>query len=300
MGMLDSLMRRRGGKAARRRNLVIVRAPNGDTHVNWVAQAPERDWDLVLSVYQETSADCADGLSVIRHPGFRWPAIVTILRELGRGLGGYEYIWLIPDDVLIKPAEISAIFRIMKEYELGLAQPALTYDSYFSHPVTLLHSRCRVRFTDFVEIMVPCFRADVLERALPLIERARFGWGMDWVWTRYAGEGRCVGIIDAVTVRHWRPFGGELSKLGTNDEPRHEMRRTLMENSALRTPGAVFRVIDSFGRLVTDPNDLLQLLQCAIEEAIKAGLREPQKRQDLTAYLKFNASIMPELALFLG
>jgi hypothetical protein len=97
----------------------------------------------------------------------------------------------------------------MKRYDLLVAQPSLTLASYFSPCITLRHPLTRLRWTNFVETMLPCFHRDLLIRCLPLLDDRIGGWGLDWVWAQEAGPapGR-VAIIDQVAVTHTRPFGG--------------------------------------------------------------------------------------------
>jgi hypothetical protein len=97
----------------------------------------------------------------------------------------------------------------MRRFDLELAQPSLSLDSYFSWGITVQIPTTQLRWTNFVETMVPCFKATLLVRCLPTLIRYISGWGLDWVWPRLAdAEARKVAIIDRIAVTHTRPFGG--------------------------------------------------------------------------------------------
>jgi hypothetical protein len=253
-----------------RSNLVIVRAPTAEHHVGWIEDAPDRNWDLILSTYRE--APKTSDVPVVLRPGYRWPALYEILSDLGPGLGGYDYIWLAPDDVAIKPQRIDALFAAMAELQLCVAQPSLTADSYFAWPIVLSLMNCRFRRTNFVEAMVPCFRADVLRAAMPMFPTARFGWGMDWIWPQLV-EGAPAGIIDAVFVRHWRPLGQELSrkKSDLGETPGEEMARTLSGRNVQKQP-RILEVVLSDGRRISDPIAIRRIVAEGMAK-LEMGLR---------------------------
>ena len=67
----------------------------------------------------------------------------------------YDYIWFPDDDLATDQGAINDLFRKAAELDLALAQPALSWTSFYSHPVTIRHQSFRVRMTNFVEIMAP-------------------------------------------------------------------------------------------------------------------------------------------------
>jgi hypothetical protein len=122
------------------------------------------------------------------------------------------------------------MFEIAKREDLSLCQPSLTPDSYFSFPVTLTIPAFELRYTDFVEAMVPCFRHDLLLQCVSTMSDTMSGWGLEYVWSAraIAGGGR-VAIIDAVRVVHTRPVGGPNYKLMEEKgvSPMEDLRATL-------------------------------------------------------------------------
>jgi hypothetical protein len=144
--------------------------------------------------------------------GGKWDGLFHTLK--GRDLSGYERIWLPDDDIACSAADIDAMFAAAATHGLAVCQPALTEASYFTHFLFLRCPGFALRYTNYVEIMVPCLTRAVLERALPLFDGTMSGYGLDYVWCRFPESGpfRC-GVLDTVAVHHTRPIGGALKKV---------------------------------------------------------------------------------------
>ncbi|MEP7183071.1 MAG: DUF707 domain-containing protein [Betaproteobacteria bacterium] len=191
------------------RNLVIVRAGDRSLHPAWTTSLASRDWDLVVSYFgRDEQRYRGDGARRIDDPGLKFPGLHALLsRETF--WRDYDHVWLPDDDLMIGQDGISRLFRIVAELELQVAQPALSWTSFYSHRITLKYPSFRARFTDFVEIMAPCFRREFLERCLHTLGETQSGWGLDWVWPKVLANGpmRCA-ILDDVEMTHTRPVGG--------------------------------------------------------------------------------------------
>ncbi|HEX8010755.1 MAG TPA: hypothetical protein VF814_07460 [Casimicrobiaceae bacterium] len=232
------------------RFLVIVRAGDRSLHPHWTSALATRDWDLVVSYFGDDPARFREGGETrIDDKGLKWPGLHALLARDDFWCG-YDYIWLPDDDLAVDQATISALFRHVVELDLALAQPALSWISYYAHTITVQHPTFRARWTNFVEIMAPCFERRFLEACLPTFGESLSGWGLDWIWPRQLGaETRRSGVIDAVTVTHTRPVGGptyaKLSELGVSaeDEGHALLRKYGMERDRPKT----IRAIDARG-----------------------------------------------------
>jgi len=193
----------------RKRFLVIVRAGDRSLHPRWTSSPATRSWDLVVSYYGRDPVLYRDASARrIDDAGAKWPGLHRLLcRE--RFWRDYDYVWLPDDDLAIDEPGVNALFATVAAHDLALAQPALSWSSFYSHPVTIRHPSFRLRFTDFVEIMAPCFARGALETCLETMAESASGWGFDWTWPRQVGapERRCA-VIDDVVVTHTRPVGG--------------------------------------------------------------------------------------------
>jgi hypothetical protein len=191
-----------------RQHLVIARVGRRSLHRFWVDPAKERSWDLYLCPFQEVEAasdvECTIG-DVL--PGPKWEGIRALLNSWN-GWRDYEYIWLPDDDIFSNQDDINAVFRCGAALNFDLFAPALHENSYYAHYITMANQSFFARRVGFVEIMVPCFRRETLERLLPTLELSTtgWGWGLDSVWPKLLGyEG--LGILDGVSVLHTRPVG---------------------------------------------------------------------------------------------
>jgi hypothetical protein len=142
-------------------------------------------------------------------PVKKWRTVAAVLGQIDRE----SYDWfLFPDDDLEYPPDFLPRFLgVLERHDIAMAQPALTPDSHSTWEICTRVEGSRVRLTNFVEVMTPCFRRDALELLLPSIDDAvsPMGYGFDLHWG-FACEaaGLRQGIVDATPVAHrFRPVG---------------------------------------------------------------------------------------------
>jgi hypothetical protein len=221
------------------RNLVVVRAGDRSLHGAWLDGARAGHYDLIVSYF---GADPDRYRSAeenrVDYRGGKWDGIHAVFAADPTLLDRYDYFWLPDDDIDADSAAVATLFRCMKQYDLALAQPALTHDSYFSYLIFLQCPSFEVRYANAIEVMVPCLRRDILAIVLPLFRDTKSGFGLDFVWTRLLPDNKWKSaILDCVTVRHTRPVGGELHKsmAKTGGSARAE-QRTMLKRLGLRRP----------------------------------------------------------------
>ena len=191
------------------RCLVVVRAGDRSLHPQWTRALATRGFDLCVSYFgRDPTRYRAAGERRIDDPGSKWHGLHALLTR-DSFWRGYDYVWLPDDDLATDQASITRLFACMRRYALDLAQPALSWQSFYSHDVTVRHPSFALRRTDFVEIMAPCFARAVLEACLPTFVENLCGWGLDRLWPglRPDEPPRC-GIVDAVEITHTRAVGG--------------------------------------------------------------------------------------------
>lgn len=201
---------------AMKKNLVVVRAGDNSLHPGWIdCPYEDRNFDLLISYFSETAYQAhqpAEGVQAVLVKGGKWDGLYKTLVSFEQ-LDSYERFWLPDDDIATDCGTINRIFELSGQFGLAVCQPALTRDSYFTH---MLFSRCqsfRLRFTNHVEIMVPCLNKPLLKRVLPLFQETMSGFGLDYIWCSFPESGayKC-GILDEVAVHHTRPIGSQLKK----------------------------------------------------------------------------------------
>jgi hypothetical protein len=234
----------------KRRNLVIVRAGNGSLHPEWLKGSAERSWDIVVNYFGDDPDKYKEpGVVRIDSKGPKWPALKDLILHRPEFISDYDYIWLPDDDLLASKADINRFFELMKSYRLEVAQPALTWNSYYSHLTTLRNNVTKIRYTNYVEVMAPGMCSEMLRKSLHLFDANLSGWGLDYLWSALADDpANGVAIIDEVSVRHTRPVGGPNYKILREKgvSPWDEMRKVceahgLSEEPVLVTHKAIRR-----------------------------------------------------------
>lgn len=201
--------------ASRRRNLVILRANEESIHEQWAADIDDadRNWDLCISYYGKADgfAQIADAEYTAYQPDDRKFMALHKLLHADSPFWRYDYFMFPDDDVAMRRSDINRCFELADEYGLDLAQPALTTDhapGYFSHEITRARPGSRLRYTSFVEVMMPVFSRYALQVCLPSFTESHSGWGLDYAWTAMLGFPRNrIAVIDEIAVRHTRAVG---------------------------------------------------------------------------------------------
>ena len=232
-----------------RKNLVVLRAGGRSLHPGWLGE--DRTWDLAISSYaSDQAADFPEAELFDFYKGGKWDGVFRFFQQRPELLDRYDYVWLPDDDIETTCADVNRMFALCRDHGLELAQPALTRDSYFWHAVTLRCPLSRIRYTNFVEVMVSVLTTDVLARALPFFEHTKSGWGVDYLWCRLTSDPkRKCAILDEVTVRHTRPVGSVLAKTmqarGESGAAEQKSLSATMDVDAARP--VCFRAITRFG-----------------------------------------------------
>ena len=233
-----------------KKSLVVVRAGNNSLHHRW-QEIPyeDRAYDLLISFFSDeafAAFEPAQGVEAVLIKGGKWDGLYKTLAD--RDLDQYDYYWLPDDDLDISATDVNALFTAMQVHGLRIAQPSLTADSYFSH---FVFSQCPgfvLRYTNYIEIMAPCLHKDILKKALPLFQGTMSGYGLDYIWCRWAEAGAFrTAILDEIAMHHTRPVGKNLkaAMAASNNLSSEEEEAVLKEMFDLsrRTVPVVFAAI---------------------------------------------------------
>jgi hypothetical protein len=121
-----------------------------------------------------------------------------------------DMVLFVNDDVVLGPGFLSRFLPVVTEFGGDIAQPALTLNSYYSHPITRAHTGLKARQTTFVEVgPVVLMTRKALDLVLPFPVPRVMSWGVDFLWARIAREaGLRMLIVDSCPVEHsTRPVG---------------------------------------------------------------------------------------------
>ena len=94
----------------------------------------------------------------------------------------------------------------MRQYQLKIAQPALKM-SYFTWGHTQCDRYCKLRYTNFIEMMVPCFSQEALTKCLFTFNMNETGWGTEAHWSILIdATPNDMAILDEICIVHTRPI----------------------------------------------------------------------------------------------
>jgi hypothetical protein len=215
-----------------KQNLLIIPAGPNALFQQW-SDYSNLNFDTAIINWKGAPLVNTEGATYMENiPGQKWKIVAEF--ALRHDISQYERIWVLDDDCLTTPEGIAATFDLCKEYNLDLAQPALTPDSSRTHPSTFLIAGAKLHYTNTVEIMCPIFS----QRAWPECSAhfgtmpAGIGYGMEGYWsdilesasstTKFGGR---VAVIDVYPVKHTKIVTGpaEYHAMGIdpNDDGRY-------------------------------------------------------------------------------
>lgn len=166
----------------------------------------DADFDLHLLIYDGSyNKFCNDSDFVACDAGYKMDMIYRYLHRHPELFEKYEYFFLLDDDILISTEDVNRLFSMMREYQLKIAQPSLVM-SYYTYKHTAFHPFYILRYTNFVEMMMPCFSRDALKAVLPTFEKEIRWCGIEMHWPVLVGSNhKDMAIVDAVSAKHTRP-----------------------------------------------------------------------------------------------
>ncbi len=221
------------------KRLVIVRAGDDSLHETWLRPEKQnaknynrsyaRNYDCIIAYYGEKKnkwqrkGDANSGITHMHIKGGKWDGVYSVFADNPALLNQYQSVWIPDDDIEATPEAVEKMFTLHEQYNLQLSQPALTHSSYFSYFGLLKNPAFQLRFSNFVEIMMPCMTTALLRNVLPFLKGNRTGTMLDRIWHRFTKQpAYAAAIFDQVQMRHVRGVEkGNLSK----KQKKHDIER---------------------------------------------------------------------------
>lgn len=189
-----------------RRNCVISAVGSNSLHSSWSA-SDSRSFDVHLIVYDNSFQNYYRAAEFVSYKkGYKLKLVYDYLMQHPDYIEHYNYFFIPDDDILVDESQIESLFDIMEQYQLQIAQPAL-FQSYCTYFHTLFDANCKLRFTNFVEMMMPCFSRSALKTVLFTFNENQSGWGTEYHWPILIDQHHySMAIIDQIRVQHTRPI----------------------------------------------------------------------------------------------
>lgn len=186
-----------------KKNAVFVTAGKDSLHRQLLKG--DADFDLHLLIYDGSyNKFCNDADFIACDAGYKMDMTYRYLQRHPELLEKYEYFFLLDDNIVISTEDVNRLFAMMRKYQLKIAQPSLVM-SYYTYKHTAFHPFYILRYTNFVEMMMPCFSRNALKNVLPTFE-ARVRWsGVEIHWPVLVETNhKDIAIFDAVSAKHTR------------------------------------------------------------------------------------------------
>jgi hypothetical protein len=229
------------------KGLAICCAGDQSLHERWSGR--ERTFDLFVIYFGDSKGKWQDSADYyMQGKGVKLHLIHDAVEAYPEIFSKYDTIFCPDDDIDTNTMTVNQIFRCFNAYPLALAQPALTRRSYIAHPMLRQKRFSFLRYTNFVEVMVPIMTKEVFDHLSTSFKLNKTAWGIDYLWAsmvQKAGLGN-IAIIDAYPVTHTRPVnvnGGYYKAL--NLDPWADLSR-LLEEFDLSTEQRVYKHIYKF------------------------------------------------------
>lgn len=187
------------------KNCLISAVGKSSLHKSWIKEMC--NFDIHLIVYDNSLYMFQEDADFICHiKGYKLKIIYKYLIDNPYLIEAYDFFFFPDDDIMMDSTTINTLFDTMCHYNLKIAQPALRM-SYYSWPHTLYDRYCDLRYTNFIEMMVPCFSKVALQKVLFTFNENKTGWGTEFHWSLLINATPCdMAIIDKVSVVHTRPI----------------------------------------------------------------------------------------------
>ncbi|KAA6420076.1 MAG: hypothetical protein FRX49_09925, partial [Trebouxia sp. A1-2] len=175
-----------------------------------MADFQDAKWDLAI-IYSgnQTQYACPDCVHVEINKGAKWLLVYGFTQSTAwqnEYQHRYNLVYIPDDDILQTTATIDSVFNIHTQHDLLLSQPVLCswLESHTASWDMVKGPTTVLRYTNFVEIMVPLFSMSVFNSTvISTMSHADTGWGLDWLWPFLLGyPSQKVAIIDEVCVIH--------------------------------------------------------------------------------------------------
>jgi len=253
-----------------RKNLVIGCVGPTSLHKKWIEG--DRNFDLFLVYYGTNEGDTykvdADLYKKARGTKFNIVGDLEISDQ-------YDFIFVPDDDLHIDAHDINRLFEYAEQYHLEICQPSLA--GYYSVPQNLHHPGYILRYTDYVEIICPCFSQNAFQKCKHTFAHNRSCWGIEKLWDKELGHPQDkIAIVDDVIAVHTRPcFNGDNYRNNKIEEPWKDIGKIVSENQLQWE-------IKEYGHIKKDVFEIPHERRChpplkCIEEMCERLFKEPQR-----------------------
>lgn len=189
-------------------------------------EVPGRENDLkqVIKAMSQTSRHHVTVVIQSMQPVGKFDNIALAIKPYD--MGDFDWLLVTDDDVRLPADFLDLLMFFALRCDLKFAQPAHRFVSYASARIIVRRFKSLVRRTQFVENgPVTLFHSSTFPEILPF-PSLRWAWGIDVLWSAIAmRKGWRMGVIDGLSLKHWRPVGNSYNANAARLEAEEFLRR---------------------------------------------------------------------------
>ena len=185
------------------KNLIVAICGDESLHKTWVEGNPE--FDLCIFYYGDNKEKYKNEATLYdQAKGTKFVILDQMAKKYADFFDKYDAILVPDDDLYITTEDWNRFFKIFHAYQMKLAQPSiLGWQCVFT---SCPNANYILRYTNWVEIMTPCFNQETFQKLKKTFAENKTNWGIDFLWIKLLESPKTgVGIIDDVVAIHTRP-----------------------------------------------------------------------------------------------
>lgn len=186
-----------------KKNLIVAVCGDESLHKVWMNGCP--NFDLFVVYYGDLVDKYKyDGKYYEKENGTKFNILNKVIKKYENIFENYEAVLVPDDDLYATASDWNRFFQLFHQYRLELAQPSIF--GWQSNRESGNHPDYILRYTNWVEIMSPCFSKSCLQKIKHTFGFNETDWGIDYIWIKLLGYPQNkIAIIDDVIALHTRP-----------------------------------------------------------------------------------------------
>lgn len=200
----------------KKKNLIVAICGDESMHKFWMDK--QKDFDLFVVYYGDDDEKYKkDGIHYERAKGTKFVIMDQICQKYDDFLKQYDAILIPDDDLYITGGDRNRFFGLFHKYEMKIAAPSIM--GWQLMIMSAHNPQYILRYTNWVEIMTPCFDQSTFQAVRHTFTENDTNWGIEYLWTKILGTPKTsIGIIDDVVALHTRPcFYGDTYQRNNNN-----------------------------------------------------------------------------------
>jgi hypothetical protein len=162
------------------KNLVFTSAGNNTVFHKWLDG--RKTFDIYLAYYgdsEEKYLEYQSKATCFKRKGSKFQNFQYFYNNFD--ILQYDYFFIIDDDIIMDGHHIEKMFQYAKDYNLLICQPSFDTHSKISHTITENDKDIILSYTNFVEVNVPLFKKEALDKLMNKFDEKLIGWGIDFI-----------------------------------------------------------------------------------------------------------------------